>query len=78
MPLLRLLLAGLVALAAMVAVFFTAAAVMFAGLVGYVAQLFRPRRAKPGAPLPERGPRHGSGEIIDIEATKVPDEPPGP
>ncbi len=75
MPLLRLLIAGLVALVAMAAVFFTAVVVLVAGLAGYVVQLFRPR---PGPSRPSR--REASrptDDVIDVESTKVPDEPSG-
>lgn len=84
MPLLRLLLAGLMALFAMAAVLFTAAVVLFTGFAGWVASLFRPTGSRP-APGPARTVNHGTGrrgpmntgDVIDIEATKVPDEPPG-
>lgn len=73
MRVLRVLLAGLVALFALLAVMFTAALVVLGGLVGAVAQLFR------GKPSPLRpAPRRRSDEIIDVETTKVTDEPPGP
>lgn len=83
MPLLRLLLAGLMALFAMAAVLFTALVVLFTGLLGWVASLFRPRSVHP-APGPARTATSGTGrrgsmntgDVIDIEATKVPDEPP--
>ncbi len=80
MPLLRLIIAGLVAFFAMVAVVFTAAVVLFGGLVGWVLQLFgvrttatvRRRGSKPGRP---RSPL-ATGDVIEVETTKVPDEPP--
>ena len=75
MPLLRLLLAGLVALAAMAAVFFTAMVVLFTGLVGWVMQLFR------GKPAPVRSTRppnrvvpRPTEDVIDVVTTKVPDD----
>lgn len=73
MRVLRVLLAGLVALFALLAVMFTAALVVLGGLVGAVAQLFRskPRPMRPA-------PRRRSDEIIDVETTKVTDKPPGP
>jgi len=75
MPLLRLLLAGLVALFAMMAVIFTAAVVLFTGLVGWVLRFFRgPQPAPRPAPRPA-APRAGE-EIIEVETTKVPDDPP--
>lgn len=82
MPLLRLLLAGLMALFAMAAVMFTALVVLFTGLLGWVGSLFRPKGSRP-APETARtatpgAARRGSmntGDVIDIEATKVSDEP---
>ena len=83
MPLLRLLLAGLMALFAMVAVLFTALVVLFTGLLGWVGSLFRPKgdrpTSRPVRPATPGAGRRGSmntGDVIDIEATKVPDEPP--
>jgi hypothetical protein len=78
MPLLRLLLAGLVALVAMAAVFFTAVIVLFTGLAGWLAQLFRGRPApvRPARPPNRVVPRPGD-DVIDVVTTKVPDEPPG-
>lgn len=83
MPLLRLLLAGLMALFAMAAVLFTALVVLFTGFVGWVGSLFRPKgvRPAPGAartvnPAARRRGSMNTGDVIDIEATKVPDEPP--
>jgi hypothetical protein len=83
MPLLRLLLAGLMALFAMAAVLFTALVVLFTGLLGWVGSLFRPKGVRP-APRPVQTTTPGAGrrgamntgDVIDIEATKVPDEPP--
>ena len=76
MPLLRLLLAGLVALAAMAAVFFTAVIVMVTGLAAYVVQLFR-RGPGPTPPTDRRAPRPVD-DVIDVVATDVPDKPAGP
>lgn len=83
MPLLRLLLAGLLALFAMAAVLFTALVVLFTGFAGWLGSLFRPKGNRP-APGPARTVHPGTGrrgsmntgDVIDIEATKVPDEPP--
>lgn len=82
MPLLRLLLAGLVALAAMAAVLFTALVVLFTGLVGFVAQLFRgprdPVRPASGpAGVPPRRTNLRTDDVIDVEATKVPEDKAG-
>ena len=75
MPVLRLLLAGLVALFAMVAVVCTAAVVLFTGFMGWLVQWFG------GKPAPRRRRETGSrrptmptGDVIDVEATKVSDE----
>ena len=71
----RLLFAGLVALFAMVAVMCTAAVVLFTGLMGWLVQLFggkaAPRRSPRGG---NRRPTMHTGDVIDVEATKVPDE----
>lgn len=74
MPLLRLLFAGLVALFAMVAVLFTAAVVFLTGLFAWFVQLFRARGGRP-APRGPAARRAGGGEVIDIEATVVPEKP---
>jgi hypothetical protein len=82
MPILRLLLAGLIALFAMVAVLFTAAVVFVTGLLGWVVQLFRPKGSRPAAgtarPVNPGAARHrpaSGGDVIDIEATQVPEKP---
>ena len=78
MRVVRLILAGLVAVAAVLAVLFTAAVVVFTGLVAYVVQLFRPRTgpAQPGPPhAPNRQPTMRTDDAIDVVTTKV---PPGP
>ncbi len=78
MRVLRVLLAGLVALFVLLAVMFTAALVVFTGLVGAVGQLFRgnpsPARSRP---FPSSSPPRWTDEIIDVEATKVTDKPVG-
>ena len=76
MPLLRLLLAGLVALAALAAVFFTAVLVMATGLAAYVLQWFR-RGPRP-TPVPDRRVPRPTDDVIDVVATDVPDKPAGP
>lgn len=75
---LRLMVAGLVAVAAMVAVLFAAVVVFFTGLVAYVLQLFgtKPGPAAAGrssASNPRRDLR--TDDAIDVVSTKVPDEP---
>ena len=81
MRFLRAILGGLVAVAAMLAVFFTAVVVVLAGLAAYVVQLFRSRT---GADQPDTRPRTPGGrttmrtdDAIDVVTTKVPDDPPG-
>ena len=74
---LRLLLAGLLVVTALVAGFFAAAVILVTGLVGYVVQLFMhlTGKAQPRAP-------HSTGrtsplrtdDVIDVVATKVPTE----
>lgn len=68
MPVLRLLLAGLVAVFAVVATVCAAMLVVLAGLAAWVAQLFRP---KPG-PSSVHSPRGRADDVIDVESTKVP------
>jgi len=77
MPVLRFILAGLIALAALCATLFAAVVVVFSGLVGYVAQLLQPRR-RTGvpAPLSPRTQRRRTDDVIDVVATSVPTEPP--
>lgn len=84
MPLLRLLLAGLMALFAMAAVLCTALVVLFTGLLGWVGSLFRSKGGRP-TPGPMRTATPGAGrrgamntgDVIDIEATQVTDKPAG-
>ena len=75
MPLVRLLLAGLVAVFAVLATFFTALLVLFAGLAAWVVQLFRgkPAQASPG-PSAVHSPRQQADNVIDVVTTKVPPE----
>lgn len=74
---LRILVAGLVALAAMLAVFLAAAVVVVTGAAAWVLQLFRPvqRASTPAAPAAQRPPARS--EAIDVVATRVPFDPPG-
>jgi hypothetical protein len=78
MRFLRLIVAGLVAIAAMLMVFLAAMVVFFTGLAAYVLQLFRGRRgAAPSspAPAPNRAPAsRRTDDVIDVVATKVPEE----
>lgn len=76
MPLVRLILAGLVAIAAVAVVVFTGVVVLLTGLVGFVMQLFG-RRPDPGRSpgAPNRVVPRPTDDVIDVESTKVPDEP---
>lgn len=73
MPILRLLLAGLVALFAVLAAVFAAALVFAMAVVAWVAQLFTGKRepVRPG-PAAVHSPRRPADDVIDVESTKVP------
>ena len=73
----RLLLAGLIALGALLAGFLAAVLILFTGLVGFVIQLFRPKTSvnASGPGSASRAPA-ASGDVIDVVATQVPAEPP--
>lgn len=77
MRVLRLLLAGMIALGALFMGFVAAVLLLLTGVAGFLIQLFRPR---PAAPAPGAGPLRrpptGSGDVIDVVATKVPADPP--
>ena len=77
MRFLRLMVAGLIAVIAVVGVLFAAAVVFFTGLAAYVLQLFGRRgnsiSSRP-APAPNRQPAMRTDDVIDVVATKVPDE----
>jgi hypothetical protein len=77
MPLLRLLFAGLIALAAMAAVAFTAIVVLITGMAGWIAQRLRGKPVTaPHAPAPNRrsATRMQSDDVIDVVTTNVPDD----
>ena len=80
MPVVRLLLAGLVVLAALAMVVFAAAAVFLAGVAVFVLQLLGLRkRPPPVAPPPPAGraPRvMRDADAIDVETTKIPADRP--
>lgn len=65
MPLLRLLFAGLIAFAAMAAVFFAAVVVFFTGAVAWVLQRLRPRRRQ-AWPAARRRAEARESKVIDI------------
>jgi len=77
MRVLRLMVAGLIAIAAMVAVFFAAVVVFFTGLAAYVLQLFGVRRSSPPAAPPPASGRQSQvmrdADAIEVETTKVPE-----
>jgi hypothetical protein len=75
MPILRVLLAGLVALFAVLATALAAVFVVLAGLVAWVAQLFRPKStpAQTG-PSSIHSPRKQTGDVIEVVTTRVPPE----
>ena len=78
MRFLRLIIAGLIALTAMAAVFFAAVVVVFTGLMAFVVQLFRrPAGATPAGPAPRRPTRMQMDDAIDVVTTKVRADPPG-
>jgi hypothetical protein len=78
MRVLRLMVAGLIAIAAMVAVMFAAMVVFFTGLVAFVLQLFGVRKNSPpvatGPSPARRPPDRRIDDVIDVVSTKVPDE----
>lgn len=78
MRVLRLMVAGLIAVGAVVAVMFAALVVFFTGLVAYLLQLLGVRKNSPStasAPVTEHQPRvMRDAEAIEVETTKVPDE----
>ncbi len=77
MRVLRLILAGIIALGVLFMGFLTALLLMITGLVGYMIQLFRPKPSGRGAGAgPGRRPSTGTGDVIDVVATKVPSDPP--
>ena len=75
MRFLRLLLAGMIATAVLVAGFFAAAVLLLTGLIGYVVQRVRgqpaPKPTDQSTP-PNRERPLASGEVIDVEVTKIP------
>ena len=78
MRFLHLIIAGLIALTAMAAVFFAAIVVVFTGVAGYVVQLFRrPAGPPPAGPAPRRPTRMQMDDAIDVVTTKVTADPPG-
>jgi hypothetical protein len=79
MRVMRVVLAGLVAIAAVVAVLFISGVVVFIGLAAYVVQLFR-RRTGSAQPRPphasNRQPAARTDDAIDVIATRLPADPP--
>ena len=75
MRLLRVLMAGLITVAALVAGFFAAVVILVTGAVAFVVQLFW-KRQPPTQPGSARGMNRPSplrtDDVIDVVATKVP------
>ena len=75
---LRLVVAGIIAIGAVLAVMFAALVVFFTGLAAYVLQLFGLRKnSAPVAapPASERQPRvMRDADAIEVETTKVPEK----
>ncbi len=77
MRVLRLLLAGMIALGALFMGFLAAVVLLLTGMAGFVIQLFRPKPYGNAAGTgPGRRPPTGSGDVIDVVATPAPPEPP--
>lgn len=72
MSVIRLLLAGLLALAAIVAGLVAAMFVMLLGAFGYIAQLFGRPRAGPVPPRASGPTRMRHEDAIEVETTPVP------
>ncbi len=77
MRVLRLILAGMIALGALFMGFLAAVLLLLTGMAGFVIQLFRakPPAGSSGAGSVRRPPT-GSGDVIDVVATKLPADPP--
>ncbi|MBP9914325.1 MAG: hypothetical protein KBF26_13065 [Opitutaceae bacterium] len=81
MPVIRILLAGLVALFALCATLFAAAVVLVTGMLGFILMLLRPRsvsvratgRVRTAASAQRQSAMRPDG-AIDVVATKVPDK----
>lgn len=77
MRVLRLLLAGIIALGVLFMGFLAAVLLVVTGMVGYVIQLFRPKPSGSAAGAgPVRRPPTDNGDVIDVVATPAPPEPP--
>jgi len=77
MPVIRILLAGLVALGAVLAALFAAALVVLGALTAFVLQLFRPKSQQPpgaSGPRSPHSPRHRQEDVIEVETTDVSDK----
>ncbi len=72
MSVLRIILAGLLALAAIVAGLVAAAFVVVVGLIGYVAQRFWRPQPTAVPPVPSRPTRMSHADAIEVESTPVP------
>ena len=77
MRVLRIIFAGLMALAVLIAGVLTAGVVILAGLAAYVMQLFRGNAGVARPIRPEKTNRESAtrtDDVIDVETTKVPVE----
>lgn len=76
MRVLRVLLAGLIAVFALLGVLFAAVVVIFTGLAAYMMQLFRRRPGTVRSGF-ESTVNHAPDDAIDVVTTKVTDDPAG-
>jgi len=73
---LRILVAGLIGIAAMLATLFAAVIVVFTGFCAYLVHFFRRQTAPGPGPAQSRAQGMNRDGSIDVVATKVPNEPP--
>lgn len=67
----------MIALGALFMGLVAAIVLLLTGMAGFVIQLFRPRPSAPASGAGSvRRPPTGSGDVIDVVATKVPADPP--
>ncbi len=79
MRVLRLLVAGLIAIGAVVAVFLAAVVVFFTGLAAYILQLFQTKDQPASTGRPSGSDRPAplrTDDVIDVVTTKAPAESP--
>ena len=73
MKILRVLVAGLIGIAAMLATLFAAVIVVFTGLCAYLVHFFRRQGAPSPGPAPSRARNMNRDGSIDVVATNVTD-----